>query len=386
VLYGGYLGQDLIPPSSADDLTALVNPWTKELFLSWTSPGDDLTTVPLVNGSRIFIATTTVEAQAANESYWYGRRNSADCEVKLSTGPINPGQKVSHTFANLAEKTTYYFVIFTLDQANNWSSISAIQSLYIIYAPEPIVNLAAYPGDYGRTIRLRWTAPQNLASGQYAIQRSSWSDVVFTTKSVDVVSFSTAAVSVGTEREYVLKSLTPGTTYYIRMWVGDGTPLWSYPSNLASNWAQWVVLSVTLPTTYYNFGTLATAVSTDTARASQVINSGNVVEDYLLSAQNSSKWALGSSPGPDRFTLRAAFHPSRPSQLSDFDINDNRLTLTNQTASGSLFTINGSQTGIKVDPFTNDTREMWLKLAVPTASSSPSQQDIILTITAQESP
>ncbi len=388
-LFAGYYGQDLLPPSAVANLLCFLQPAKGTVDLTWSSPGDDLAEGRLLSGSRIYIASTTVASEAENEGYWYGRRNFDATEVKIATHTVYPGDTCVVSLGGLIEGVTYYFRVWTLDQAANWSEISNGPSLYFLYAPGAITDLSAVTGRYGRSVQLSWTAPGDdgysgtlQAGSRYAIQRSTWADVGYSTSSVDTVYISTEGVNSGQPQFCTLRSLAPGVTYYVRMWTADDNPVWSDISNSSAAWANSVLLSVTLPTTYYHFGEIGTNVSTVTANGLEVVNTGNVPEDYMFSAQSALSWQLGAAPGVDMFSLQAGFHGSRPAAGS---FNDNHyVSLNNTLSSNTTYTIDGSQLGINIDPFFDQTRNLWFKFNTPLATSTSDQQDIIFTITAQE--
>ena len=389
-LLAGYYGQDLLPPGAIANFLCSLNAQRGTVELQWTSPGDDLSQGQLLSGSRVYIASTTVADQAANEGYWYGRRNDDATEIKIATHTVNPGAPCAVQLTGLVEGVTYYFRVWTLDQAANWSEISNGTSVYFLFAPGSITDLSAITGRYGRSVQLSWTAPGKdgysgalLPGSRYAIQRSTWTAVSYSTSSIDTVYISTQSVNPGDQQYCNLRSLTPGVTYYVRMWTADENPVWSDISNSSAAWANSVLLSVTLPTTYYHFGEIATNSSTTTATAINVVNSGNVPEDYLLSCQNSLNWTVNTAPAKNIFALQAGFHAARP--VSGAFNTYHYVALSNTLCSNTSYTIDGSQRGISVDPFISQTRNLWFKFSTPLATSTSVQQNIIFTITAQES-
>jgi hypothetical protein len=266
-------------------------------------------------------------------------------------------------------------------------------TMYFLWAPGAVTDLRAYQGIYGRSVKLVWTAPGDdgyqgaLTSGsKYAIQRSSWSSVVYSTSSLDTVYVSTSSVNPGSYQSYVLTSLQQGVTYYVRLWTADENVSWSDLSNSTSAWATYVQLSITLPTTWFSYGVLPTAVSTDTYRAALVRNSGNVYETYSIRATSTTDYDIGTSPGSDKFSLQALFRASRPA-TADFDPG-NLLSLTDTLSTGSVFSYDGVYTGVGVDPFpgvpTDTDRNLWFKLSTPLSVSTTGYQSTYITITAQE--
>jgi len=394
-LNAGYLGQDLISPMNITSLNAAINVQAGALVLSWSAPGDDYNQGQLLPNTRFFISSTTVAGNASNPGYWNGRKNTNSCDIVITTGsltnPINPGDIFSWPITGLVQGMTYYFRVWTLDQACNWSDLSSGATMFFMLAPGAITNLAATQGLYGKSIQLSWTVPTYYgtlpAGSKYAIQRSTWSAVTYSTSSVDTVYLSTGNITTGTPEVCNLTSLQQGVTYYIAAWTADNTPNWSSVSNTTSTWATWIVLSLTLSPTYYNFGTYATGVSTDTSNPPfNVSASGaNYYETYQLSAANPANWVMGSSPGQSTFELQAVFNSTRPVISSDYGPED-VLTTTPQTCTNTTYAVGGSSTGVNVDPFNNPGRSLWFKLSTPLSTGATTQQNINFTVTATPGP
>lgn len=390
-LQSGYLGQDLIAPKPIS-LNASLNVQTGTLNLSWSAPGDDYDSGQLPVGTRFFIATTTVLTDAQNQGYWYNKRNTNTCEFVVSTGVVSSGDNCALPVTGLVEGVTYYFRIWTLDQACNWSDLSSGATMMFLWAPGPITNLTAYQGLYGRSIQLVWTAPGNNgytgilpAGSTYSIQRSTWAGVGYSTGSVDAIFVSTASVNPGDYQSYNLTSLLQGVTYYVRMWTADERVNWSSMSNSTNSLPTPLILSVTLQApTYYYFGSYATGASTDTATSFIVKNDGNVIEDYALSSYNSGIWAMAAAPATDTFELQTAFNGSRPSPLSLYNNKNNKLTGVSTPCSATQFTIDGSQVGAQVDPFISPNRNLWFLLSTPLSTSTTAEQDMTFTVTASQ--
>ena len=286
-------------------------------------------------------------------------------------------------------------MMWTLDQACNWSDLSNGATCMFLWAPGPVTNLNAFQGQYGRSIQLVWTAPGDngysgtlLAGSEYAIQRSSWSGVTYSTYSVDTVYLSTASVTPGSYQSCNLTSLQQGVTYYIALWTANEMLSWSSISNSTNTWATMVNLSITLPTTWFYYGTLATNISTDTYNPAVVTNSGNVYETYNIQGSSTTDFLLAASPAMNTFELQAAFNGPRPASLASYNTNGNQLSLSSILCTGSMFTIDGSKTGANVDPFpaisTDTQRNLWFNLSTPLATGTTAQESITVTITAQQ--
>ncbi|MBN1824404.1 MAG: fibronectin type III domain-containing protein [Endomicrobiales bacterium] len=389
-LFSGYFGQDLTPPVKINDLDVTLNKYQGALNLSWSAPGDDLTQHQLLGNTKFYIATTTVLTDAQNIGYWYGRRNAGDCEVIITTANVNYSDGCYNTMLDLFESATYFIRIWTLDQAANWSEVSNGATIQYFWSPAAVTSLNARQGIYGRYVTLNWSAPgddgwnrQLINGSQYAVQRSTWAEVFFSTDSVDTVRFSTSSVNSGDYQAYNLTSLIPGVTYYVRLWTADEWGNWSDISNSTNAWATITLLAVSLDPHSVDFSNVDTDYSTHTPVG--VENTGNVIQTYTIRSGDSVDWTLASSQGEDAFRLRAAFHDDEP-LIADYDANDNVLTTSDKTASSTVLTIDGSHVGSGVDPFTDDTRTVWFQISTPLSVSNGNEQTITVIVTAQESP
>lgn len=137
----GYFAQDLVAPSAVASFAAGTTGLAGQIGLSWTAPGDNLTGDRLLPGSRFHIASTTVLTDAMNEGFWQHKRDTAD--IIISTGNINPGDVLRYTVTGLSYGQTYYFRIWTLDQAANWSDLGnpangqALLRILSVYVVDP---------------------------------------------------------------------------------------------------------------------------------------------------------------------------------------------------------------------------------------------------------
>ena len=120
-----------------------------------------------------------------------------------------------------------------------------------------------------------------------------------------------------------------------------------------------------------------------------VTNDGNLTEDFGLSCTTTtpggSPWYPGlvgeSSDYLDRFILRGVFNGTEVA-TEDFGPEDTIEEGIRWSQSTSTFTITGSYTGVNVE--TDDNRNIWFRLDLPTGSSTSHDQQITVTITAKE--
>ena len=387
-LQSGYFGQDLLPPSAIQTFVISNLNLDGAISLSWNATGDNMSVDHFMPGTRIFIASTTASAQAQDSAYWDTRRQAAD--IVIATGPVVNNQVTQINIADLRE-TTYYFRIWTLDQAANWSDISTGATIYARIAPGRIASLFALPGDYGRTVKLGWNSSgddrysDTIVNGAYKIQYASDYGVEWSTAAAQITFSTTTAPSASQAR--VASGLSPGTTYFFRVWTADDDMHWSTISNGATVYAQPVYISVSLNTDHYDYGSLDTGISSVSASSITVFNTGNVNQKYSLYADHAENWICTTAPGDNQFSLQGALHGVRPT-AGEFDGQDNLLSLAPVAASSTTFTIDGSQQGGEVPPygvaFTSQERNLWFKFNTPLATSTSVQQTIPFTVIAEE--
>lgn len=107
----------------------------------------------------------------------------------------------------------------------------------------PITDLSALVGEYKGYITLTWTypGPGQLPSGsKYEIQKSTYETVLWSTGTAGNIIISTGPVEPNEIQVFIITGLTPGTTYFFRIWTSSGTEEqpWSEISNGATNYAK----------------------------------------------------------------------------------------------------------------------------------------------------
>ena len=151
------------------------------------------------------------------------------------------------------------------------------------------------------------------------------------------------------------------------------------PHNLDIHVSINATKSLSVSSTFYNFGALSASVSSVTATAITVTNtSGVLIETYTVQGANAisdtagTNWTLAASTGTDQYTLAAQFSNARPTDADGNWLLDS-LTTSAQTCSASVFgndTLN--QSGTQVDPVTSTTRSLWFRIKTPGTVTDPS--------------
>jgi hypothetical protein len=133
---------DLTPPAAVTDLLAQ-SAGGNFIELSWTTPGDDGSSGTLQPGSSYRIEFTSGNPLAHP---W----NPMNAQVVLSTNGVAPGVPVS-TRTFVSQATTYFFHIWTLDEASNISPMDVTPSTAAAY--RSVFAVSKVPGlapDVGR--------------------------------------------------------------------------------------------------------------------------------------------------------------------------------------------------------------------------------------------
>lgn len=290
----------------------------------------------------------------------------------------------------LLTDTTYYFRVRTVDAGLLPGAPSAHQTLWTGVAPGT-TTLAGVAGAAPGDINLSWAAPgddnyYNPLVGEFRIQYSTNAATVWSTATTPSGAATVTIATntpVGSAQSAVINVPT-NDTYFIVLWSRDDVGEWSLVSNTASAVPALLNRSVSVTSgSPYLFGLLAVGASSHTATAVTVLNDGNVASTYSLSVATStpgSPWAIGAAlpTGPNVAVVSAGFHPSRPAAAA-FGAED-VVTGAAALATGAVFTIDGSETGVAVPSGQN--RALWFRLDMPTASDTDTPQDFTVTITA----
>lgn len=385
-------------PGRITALTATPGPVDGGIMLSWTAPGSD-GTVGTASRYDVRYATDSTAAPYLSEML-FSLANSASA-FGVVPAPAAAGSAQSLLLTGLQTGTTYFFAIKTADAGDSWAFVSAGTGVVAqLIPPAAVTDLTAAPGNLGRQLTLSWTAPGNdggigdIAGGAYRIRCSTWTDgtpAFWNTGTWDShpnrfeVLIATS-VSPRTPQQYTLSGLRDTVTYYISLRTCDSHPdNWSDWSNVATGYAEPPLISVTISTGAYNFGGLPPGASTITAFGVLVLNTGNVLQTYSLrcaTATPGTPWTAAGSPGTDTFTLQAVFHGTYPGDV--FGPEDIVWSTATVAATNTVFSVDGTETGVAVPPAAS--RTWWLRLQTPLDTSTTAQQRIRTYIVAEETP
>jgi hypothetical protein len=230
--------RDMLSPGTITTLTVDLT-WGTSVQLKWQATGDNGSQGSVIGG-RYWVkwSSVTTVTNGNWDSIPYATEWSTDTapgnwEVKIATG--------------LQSDTTWYFALKLRDEpgAGNWSYVSncATGTTRDITAPAKVENLFASTGPAPGQIFLTWSAPgddvssNTIVNGWFYIQHSVYPDESWNRESAQL-KISTSNINPNDPQGYLVKEgLTPGVTYYFRLWTADEVPNWSTISNGATSYA-----------------------------------------------------------------------------------------------------------------------------------------------------
>jgi len=372
---------DNSPPSDATWGT--ITPGNMQIELNWTNPGADFYRVVILRkqGSEVTDAPTDGTEYNVNDT------------IGGSTVTY-VGNGTNSTDTGLTNGTSYYYKIFAYDAYINYAAgVSTGPHIPIAEdntPPAAITDLSGQCDSETGNVTLSWSTPgddgwnNTLPDGsEYIIDYSTYS-IAWSTSTYDI-EISTSGVAPHTQVSHKITGLTGDTTWYFQIWTRDEIPAnWSGLSNGATIWVN-PVLSVSISTDTYNFGEFYASTITVSSGNITVINDGNVKETYSIKCSSfTTHWLLKDAPGNDEFTVQAAFHSTKPDNDDIYWKDDDILTKDLQPCTTAVFSINNSQSGKNVLPFTSNIRDIWFRLKTPLSTSTTTQQDITVTISAEQ--
>jgi hypothetical protein len=226
---------DTIPPARVTTLSAeKITGESGDILgvkLSWLAPGND-------GMENNFSGKYKIQYRTTADNYW----NPSNAQVVISTSDVVPGASQVKVVTGLLGGSSYYFALWSEDEAFNLSEISNIATAYIeapkdTIPPAKVGNLSARLGPTSREVILSWTAPgddglEGNLTGRYRIQYSTSSAGPWDKNKAQVV-ISTVNVVPGTPQMKIISNLKGGQTYYFVLWAEDEMFNSSEMSNVA---------------------------------------------------------------------------------------------------------------------------------------------------------
>lgn len=262
------------------------------------------------------------------------------------------------------------------------------------YPPNAIATLDTAPQLDG-TLNVLWTSagdsddnPLGVGS-QYVIEWATFSTVAWSTSTaIDTgqqlthhIFISTSGVHGGDSQVYVSTGLSGGGTYYFQIWTKDPTGIWSFGLSNQPHDSPAAVLGMSLNTHTYDFGTVNMAATTVSTSALTVSNIGNVTETYSLSVATSGAsgiWGVNVATPTvmDRFALFGGFNATAPAATAFNNVD----VITNTPTASAANVYAQGQSGVSTA--IGSTRDLWFRLDMPPTTSTTSQQQMTVTVTA----
>jgi gliding motility-associated-like protein len=207
---------DTTPPAAITDLQASPGSGSREIDLWWTEPGDDGNTGNIIGGCyRVQYSTDANFDFNGHETFSY----------EWSPAEIVPGNIGESTRGELELGTTYYFRIWTRDEAFNWSALSNGATAWAQnYPPAPPTGLVAESGN--KKITLTWNPNLETDISRYWVYRSTTSGLYDYSVVLATVTHPTTA--------YEDTGLTSNIIYYYELKAVDKTNLVSDASEEVS--------------------------------------------------------------------------------------------------------------------------------------------------------
>lgn len=204
---------DNSPPSRVTDLSASPGSTEGEIRLTWSAPGNDVTT------NRSFISSGRyIIKYSTNASDEWQSVNS----IVIPTSTIK-GAMETISIKGLMENVTHYFWLKTEDEAGNTSEISNLAQ------SRPYVSPLAQPQNFtvvdlqvGRRLLLSWDSSLEPYLARYKIYRSTYSSIVTEKQIINFVGASTTY--------YIDSGLIDHLTYYYQIIAVDDYSNVSPPS------------------------------------------------------------------------------------------------------------------------------------------------------------
>ncbi|TPW19967.1 MAG: hypothetical protein FD126_2155, partial [Elusimicrobia bacterium] len=237
--------------------------------------------------------------------------------------------------------------------------------------PEPFLAV------YDSSVTVQWgrlpdSPPDasSMSAAGYLVEASTAADFsgILRASETAVLSLSTLTVV----------ALGVDATYYFRVGALNAGGIPNYRS-LGSTKTAFIEMGVEISTPLVDLSLVALSSEVYVSTSFIVLSVGNVAQTYLLKATTitaGSPWSIAASPGADTMTLQAVFNALQPvgTQFGDEDL----LTQSFQSCTASRFA--AGQSGVSVAA--GASRLLWLKIGMPTLTSTETVQDIQVTVWA----
>lgn len=324
---------------------------------------------------------------------------------RRASGGLDPTTSPGNTQGNgFDENNNNTDFVYRTIGSDPQSSLSAVEGDTKI--PGGISNLTALAQANGDVI-LEWTSPGDdeqtgdlLLGSQFRIKYSS---VAIITSSnfdspgvnlaVSTITISTTTTALAAQRR-TITGLSGGIRFWFAIKTKDEVGNWSVWTSSADvltiNTAATVIntthLGAIVDLASFDFGTLQPGTTSVSTSSGSVTNTGNITERFLVRVSSSQDFIIStSSAGANQFRYSILFSTATPVS-ADFGTNDAADTV-NTAPTATVFARDGdgeSVKGFNVAP--GGTRFLWMRFEAPTSVSVNPQQNIFVTVVAEQQP
>lgn len=214
---------DLTAPYAITNFIASTGITEGRVDLVWSTPPDDYDTQAGGISGGVF-------RLAWNDTGIALTTDSPHIDISTTTAAGTSNYYTVSGLTDLGSGVTYYFSIWTADEAGNWSAISIPATAWAqidVTPPDPVTGLNATA--FWRGVNLAWTVPgddgyvKNINSGHFQVTYSSYIDFTSST-TVTVDGFSALQ---GVTTNYTVLGLSNTTMYYFSVKTADELMNWS---------------------------------------------------------------------------------------------------------------------------------------------------------------
>jgi len=276
----------------------------------------------------------------------------------------------SAVVTGLSPETLYQFRVKALNGDGVGTTPEQVSGTTGVSPPAPTV-LNASIGTSTGTLILNWLSSGDngttgTLTGNYRVQYSTnpatvWSPTI-TPEGATTVTLSTAGVSPGTPQSVTL-SVPTTDLHHVVLWTQDHGGNWSEVSNTVSCYPAFWSVSVFLGEGDL-FDMLFMPFSGVSQRGILVTNTGTLAGTFRLRAEmvpaGDHPWTFAPVPVFNELSLRAMFHPTRPSE-NNFGEED----LVSEELKTATDTIYSSGVETATDVPAGDSRTLWFRLDTP---------------------
>jgi len=235
---------DTLPPAAITNLSAETPPETEKdvpegyVKLSWAAPGDDDVVGMLLPGAMFKIQYSTYTGAPPNEIVW----STSNAQVSISTYGVKPQDIITYYLGGLFPGVSYYFAVWTVDEAGN---VAADKSNVVLAAakdlpPAKVASVKAEATGESGKILLSWKFNTEVDIKEYRVYRSTVSGAIPSSQYM-LKELQPVKILPKTQNVWEDTSLINHITYYYRIVAVDLSGKQSEPSEEVSAYPYSIV-------------------------------------------------------------------------------------------------------------------------------------------------